>query len=120
MDNMAAIVFDVRNAERRLKAAGASDELAEATADIMSEAFVFNVDALVTKDYLETSLDARFAQQDARLDPCFANIDAHFSGIDARCVTLEARLKGEFRLIHALLAILMAGVFLPQVQNWLS
>jgi hypothetical protein len=35
---MAAIVFEVRKAEGRLLAAGASRELAEATADLMPEA----------------------------------------------------------------------------------
>ena len=88
---MAAIVFDVREAERRLKAAGASDELAEAAADLMSEAVLLNLDALVTKDYL-----------DARLD------------------RLRAEVTGQFRLLHALLALLLAGVFIPQLQAWFS
>ena len=56
---MAAIVFDVRSAERKLKAAGASEELAEATVDLMSQAVLLNLDALVTKDYLDACLDAR-------------------------------------------------------------
>ena len=50
---MAAIVFDVREAERRLLDAGAPPEVAEATADLMSEAVVHNLDALVTRDYLD-------------------------------------------------------------------
>ena len=88
---MAVVIFDVRRAERRLKAAGASDELAEATADLMSEAVLLNHDSLVTKEYL----DARLDRQDAVM-------------------------KAEFRRVHALLALLMAGVFLPQVQAWLG
>ena len=47
---MAAIVFDVREAERRLKAAGASEEPAEATADLMSKAVSLELDALITRD----------------------------------------------------------------------
>ena len=104
---MAAIVFDVREAERKLKAAGASEELAEATADLMSKAVLSNLDALVTKDYLDARLDARFSQLDVR-----------FRDVDARIDQLRTEMKGSFRLIHALLAILMAGVFIPQFQAW--
>ena len=86
---MAAIIFDVRNAERRLKAAGASEELAEATADLMSEAVLLNLDALVTKDYL-----------------------------DARVEKLRVEMLGELRMMRALLALLLAGVFVPQLQFW--
>ena len=36
----------------------------------MAEAFIFNMDSLVTRDYL----DARFAEQDARNDVRFTEI----------------------------------------------
>ena len=104
---MSAIVFDVRSAERRLKAAGASEELAEATADLMSEAVLFNLDALVTKDYLDARLDARFS-----------HLDVKFRDVDARFDQLRTEMTGSFRLIHALLALLIAGVFIPQLQIW--
>ena len=68
---MAAIVFDVRKAERRLKAAGASDELAEATADLMAEAVLLNLDALVTRDYLDARLDVRLGEMEARFNERF-------------------------------------------------
>ena len=97
---MAAIVFDVRDAERKLKDAGASQELAEATADLMSRAVLSNLDALVTRDYLDARLDAQSDLMDARIDQ------------------LRTEIGGSFRLIHALLAILMAGVFIPQLQAW--
>ena len=97
---MAAIVFDVREAERKLKAARASQELAEATADLMSRAVLSNLAALVTRDYLDARLDA---QSDL---------------IDARCDQIRAEMNGSFRLVHALLAILMAGLFIPQFQVW--
>ena len=106
---MAAIVFDVRNAERRLLKAGASQELAEATADLMSEAVVHNLDALVTKDYLDHVLDARFSQQDARLYQRFHEIESKI--LD---------LKGQIRLMQAIQALLVAGVFLPQIESLLS
>jgi hypothetical protein len=118
---MAAIVFDVRNAERKLKAAGATDELAEATVDLMSEAVLFNLDALVTKDYLDARLDARFSDLNVRfseLDVRFRDIDARFARTDGRIDKLRAEINGEFRLIHALLALVVAGVFIPQLQAW--
>lgn len=133
---MAAIVFDVRSAERRLKAAGASEELAEATADLMSQAVLLNLDALVTKDYLDARLDARFSELEVK----FKDIDARFRVTDGRIDSLRAELeskidslrtelaskidslrtelKSDFRLVHAMLAILMAGVFVPQLQAW--
>jgi hypothetical protein len=101
---MAAIVFDVRSAERRLKAAGASEQLAEATAD-----------------YLDARLDARFSEMDARfseLEVRFRDIDARFEGTDARINNLRTELKGDLRLVHALLVLLLAGVFMPQLQSW--
>ena len=111
---MAAIVFDVRSAERRLKAAGASEELAEATADLMSQAVLLNLDALVTRDYLDARLDARFSELEIR----FRDIDARIEATGSRIDGLRAELKSEFRLVHALLALLMAGVFIPQLQSW--
>ena len=77
---MAAIVFDVRNAERKLKAAGASEELAEATVDLMSQAVLLNLDSLVTRDYLDARLDARFSELEVR----FKDIDARFEAINGR------------------------------------
>ena len=140
---MAAIVFDVRNAERKLKAAGASDELAEATADLMSQAVLLNLDALVTRDYLDARLDARFSELEMRfseLDVRFKDIDARFEATDGRIdgvraglnskidslrTELDSKIDGlltkqnsEFRLVHAMLALLMAGVFIPQLQSW--
>ena len=110
---MAAIVFDVRKAERRLLDAGASQELAEATADLMSEAVVHNLDTLVTKDYLDHVLDARFAQQDAR-------IDQRFHELETRLQEWRDAFRGELRLIHVLQALLIAGVFLPQIRTFLG
>ena len=122
---VAAIVFDVRQAERQLIEAGASANLAKATADLMSQAVLLNLDALVTKDYLDARLDARFGELDGR----FANIDARFGELEARfserCLTIDGRIDqlrtevtGQFRLVHALLMLLLAGVFIPLLQSW--
>ena len=55
---MAAIAFDTLSYARRLKDAGVPDKQAEAQAELMAEAFVFNIDSLVIKDYLDARLAA--------------------------------------------------------------
>ena len=52
---------------RRLKEVGVS----EAQVEPMAEAFVFNMDSLVTKYYLEQFLDASFATFESRLTARF-------------------------------------------------
>ena len=146
---MAAIVFDVREAERRLLAAGASPEVAEATADLMSNAVIHNLDSLVTREYLDHVLDARFSQHDAKWERRIAGLEAgwerRFTGLEAgmeqriggleagwerRFTSLEAgweqrfhalesmfmELKGQFRVMQVIQALLLAGVFLPQLR----
>jgi hypothetical protein len=68
---MSAFAFDTLKFVRRLTDAGIPQLQAEAQAEVMSEAFVFNMDKLVTTDYL----DARFAQQEARIDSRFAQVE---------------------------------------------
>jgi len=72
---MAAIAFDTLKFARRLKEVGVPEAQAEAQAELMAEAFVFNMDALITKDYLEQCLEARFASQNANIDKQFAAQD---------------------------------------------
>lgn len=59
---MAAIGFDTLKCARRLKSAGFTREQAETQAEVMAEAYFSNLDALVTKDYL----DARLAEVDVK------------------------------------------------------
>jgi hypothetical protein len=75
----------------------------------MAEAFVYNMDSLVTRDYLDARLDVRFAQQDAKIDARFAAIDLSF-----------ARIKGGFRLVYWMLAIIMASTVTPYLQRLFS
>ena len=113
---MAAIGFDTLKFDRKLKAAGVPDQQAEAQAEIMAEAFLLNMDALVTKDYL----DARFAEQEARMDIRFteqdARIDARFAQVDIRF----ADVNGKFRLVMWMLAVVMASTVIPVVHKLLS
>ena len=106
-----------------------------AQADAMKEAFVHNVDALVTRDYLDTrfsafetrveanmdkrftgmekqfaaldsSVDKRFAEQDAKFD-------ARFSAIDLKL----AKIDEQFRLIYWMLAVIIASTVIPAIQH---
>lgn len=91
---MAAIAFDTLKFARKLKDAGVPENQAEAQAEIMAEAFLLNMDALVTTDYL----DARFAEQDARMDTRFAELDAR---MDTRFAEQDARIDVRFTDLDA-------------------
>ena len=106
---MAAIAFDTLNFARRLKEAGVPEQQAETQAELMAEAFVFNIDSLVTTDYLEACLDARFTAQDARIDERFARVDVKFAEID-----------GNFRLIYWMLALIIASTTVPALHSLLT
>ncbi len=90
---MAAIAFDTLKFARRLKEVGVPEAQAEAQAELMAEAFVYNMDAMVTRDYLEQCLDARFASQDARIDKKFADQDAR---IDKKFAAVGQLLDDQF------------------------
>ena len=115
-DTMAAIAFDTPKFARKLKAAGVPDKQTEAQAEIMAEAFLLNMDALVTKDYL----DARFAQQEARMDACFAEQDARIDTRFGQVDTRFAEVNGKFRLVMWMLAVVMASTVIPAVSRLLS
>jgi hypothetical protein len=135
---MAGVAFDTLKCARRLKDVGYTDQQAEVQAEIMAEAFVFNMDALVTKDYLdarfaeqEARIDSKFSEQDARIDGRFseqdARIDGRFSEQDARIDGKFAHIdvqfveiKGQFRLVYWMLAVVIASTVIPQVNALLS
>ena len=64
---MAITTFDTLKFVRRLEKAGVPVRQAEIQAEVLTEAFNVNLDALVTKDYLA----ARFAEQDAKINANF-------------------------------------------------
>jgi hypothetical protein len=92
------VQFDTLRYARRLKDVGVAEDQAEVQAELMAEAFGFYVDNLVTKDDLDATLDARFAQQGRRIDARFAQVE------------------GTQRLHSALLAIIAAAVLIPQLS----
>ena len=86
---MSTLAFDSLKFARRLKEAGVPDKQAEAQAEVMAETFGFYVDNLVTRDYL----DARFAEQDARLDARLAEQEAR---LEARLAEQDRRMEARF------------------------
>ncbi len=73
------------------------------------EAVVHNVDALVSREYLDHALDAKFSRQEA-------DIAERFHAMDSRFLDL----KGQLRLMQAIQALLVVGVFLPQIRSLLT
>lgn len=65
---MAISIFDTHKFVRRMEAAGLTLEQAEAQADVLTEVFTVNLETLVTKDFLESRLEASFAKQDAKIE----------------------------------------------------
>ena len=117
---MSAIVFDSLAYVRRVVAAGMPREQAEAQAEAMKEVFVHNIDALVTRDYLdvrfnefatrfEASMDRRFAEMTGSIDKRFSemngSIDQRFSemnkSIDQRFSEMNKSIDQRFTAVDA-------------------
>ncbi len=114
----------------------------------MAEAFGFYADNIVTKEYLDIALRAAFAEQDAKFEKRFAaieqrfvDIDRRFAAIDQQFVdlrtelvtminsrlsqqdvkfaSLEATMKGNFRVLSALMGVTLLAVAVPAIQSLL-
>jgi hypothetical protein len=109
---MAAVAFDTLKYARRLMAAGVPEKQAETQAELMAEAFVYNIDALVRKDYL----DARFAEQEARIDARFTAQDARLDERFAAMAVQFVETRGQFKLIYWMLAVVIASTVIPQLN----
>ncbi len=136
---MAAIAFDTLAYVRRIVAAGVPREQAEAQADAMQEAFVHNIDALVTRDYLDTrftefetrveahmdrrftaieaSVDKRFVEAETRMDKHFSDFRLEMHGQISGVRGEVGELRGTQRLQSWMLALLVAGMLLPVVER---
>ena len=96
---MAAIAFDTLRFARRLIEAGVPDRQAEVQAELMAEAFLYNVDSVVTKDYL----DARLGEQEARIE---AKFNLRFAGIE-----------NKLNLHSWILAVIAASTVIPAISS---
>ena len=113
---MAAIVFDPLEYSRLLEGAGVPRDQAEVHARAMTTAFLHNVDALVTKDYL----DSRFCEFETRIE---ANINRRFAEVDNRFAEVDvrlARIDGQFGKVYVMLGVIMVGVAIPALQSFLG
>jgi hypothetical protein len=105
-----AIKFDTLTYVKELTGAGVTPEVAEIHAMTVAHAFGMFIDGVVTKDYLDATLDARFAAQDAKFEKRFDAIDQRFvqqdakfekrfDEIDQRFLALEMRFDKRFATI---------------------
>jgi hypothetical protein len=142
---MATLAFDSLKYARRLKAAGVPESQAEVQAELMAEAFGFYADNIVTKDYLDSTLRAAFAEQGAKFEKRFAAIDQRFIDIerqlgdlrtglkaeletmltarlnqqDVKLASIEATMNGNFRVLSALMGVTLLAVAVPAIQSLL-
>ena len=97
---MASIAFDTLQFARRLKKAGVPEQQAETQAELMGEAFGFYVNDLVTRDYLDARLDARFAEFEARIERRLTDTENWF---DDKLISMATQLENRFSQHDALL-----------------
>jgi len=74
---MATMAFDSLRYARRLREVGVPEPQAEVQAELMAEAFGFHAENTLPRDHFTDGVNARFAEQDTKLDkrfgPLFAN-----------------------------------------------
>jgi hypothetical protein len=115
-----AIKFDTHTYVKELTGAGVTPEVAEIHAMTVAHAFGMFIDGVVTKDYLDATLDARFAAQDVKFEQRFAAIDQRFVEQDLkfekRFSNIETELgslKTGIGSLNRQMYLLMGGVFIP-------
>ena len=101
----------------------------------MKQAFGMYIDDVITKDYLDATLDARFAEQDVRWESRFAEqdlkIEQRFAEqnlkIEKRISELDSKFEKRFNSTESDLrvlkwgqAVLVVAVLLPQVARLVS
>ncbi len=87
---MATMAFDTLRYARRLCEAGVPEPQADAQAELMAEAFGFYADNLLTRDHFTEVLNARFAEQDERIE---RRLDAVESKFEQRTTALESKFE---------------------------
>ncbi len=111
---MAVIAFDPLGYTHELEASGVPRAQAEVHAKAMTATFLHNMDALVTRDYL----DSRFTEFETRIE---ANTDKRFAKMDRRFDALEVRfasIDGQFSRIHLMFGLTIATATIPILQNF--
>jgi hypothetical protein len=124
---MSAIGIDTLKFARKLKEAvvpeaGVPEDQAEAQAEVLGEAFLYNLDEIVTRDYL----DSRLAGVHGRIDGIEGRLDrleSRMDGIEARLDRIEIKIgeieqhlvaiDGKFRLIYWMLGMIIVVNVIP-------
>jgi len=103
---MTLLTFDSLRYARRLRESGMPEPQADVQAELMAESFGAIAEKVLTKAHfeavlnarfaeqnakLEAKLDQRFAEQDAKLEKRFASIDERFANIDERFASIDQR-----------------------------
>ncbi len=118
------MVFDSLRFSRRLVAGGVPEESAQAHAEALAAEFGAQMDNLVTKDYLRDFLDARLAEQDARIDARFleqdARINARFSAIEKHFDDQIAGMRVTLGKHSVAMAATFVAVVIPLVRDVLG
>ena len=146
---MQALKFDTLGYVKQLTSAGVDPQVAEIHAMTMANAFGMYIDNLVTTDYLDATLDKRFAEFDLRMERRLAEQDSKFerrfaeqakrtsdlelaisdkfaeqdSKFTSRFNKLErdlGSLKSVARINTAIMFLLLANVALPALSKFLS
>lgn len=90
----------------------------------MAEAFGFYADNLLTRDHFTEVLNARFAEQEAKLDARFAQqeirLEQRFAAQDAKFESRFTTLERRQGLQTWMLGLITVAVVLPQLQAWLG
>jgi hypothetical protein len=114
---VAALNFDTLEYVKQLTDAGVERQVAEIHAITMGRAMGMYVNNLVTQEYLDATLDARFAQQDARIEQRFNALERQ---VEVRVAPLELAIQSiqvTQRFQSGLLLILVAGLLVPPVLS---
>jgi hypothetical protein len=132
---MAEIAFDTLRYARRLKEAGVPDNQAEVQAELMGEAFGYSVGNLVTgghldaaldarfagqRAWLESTLDARFRQQDEKLESRFRDQGDKFNARFREQDTTLTEIKSQLKLHSWGFALMAAAILLPTIKDLFS
>ena len=102
---MEVVSFDPMEYAEQLEAAGMPREQAQVVAKGLTTQFIHDFDELLTKDYLDT----RFSEFESR--------------IDLRVSKLESKMDVRFARVNVILGILLAGIFISNLQaalTWLG
>ena len=115
--DVAALNFDTLEYVKQLTDAGVERQVAEIHAITVGRAMGMYVNNLVTQEYLDATLDARFAQQDARIEQRFNALERR---VEVRVAPLELAIQSiqvTQRFQSGLLLILVGGLLVPPVLS---